>query len=88
MNAQIYNIMLKDSENIAGFFKDQPGGELCLALFFDICQALIEENEITALECVVETLCTICEMPKLWKGAGRETEFFVDMVATKISAIP
>lgn len=79
--------MLEDSENIAGFFRDQLGGKLCLALFLDICQALTEENEINALECVIETLYTICEMPKLWKGAERETEFFVDMVATKISAI-
>lgn len=76
---------MEDSANIAGFFRDQPGGELCLALFFDICQSLIEEDEINALECVIETLYTVCEMPKLWKDAEKEVEFFVDMIATKIS---
>ena len=72
MNAQIYNTILEDSANITGFFRDQPGGELCLALFFDICQALIEEDEIDALESVIETLYTICEMPRRWENVTKE----------------
>ena len=86
MNAQIYNIILEDSANIAGFFRDQPGGELCLALFLDICQALIAEDEINALECVIETLYTVCEMSKRWSDVEEPwTEIFVDMVAIQIS---
>lgn len=64
--------MLEDSENIAGFFKDQPGGELCLALFIDICQTLIKKDEIDALEYVIETLYTICEISRRWSDATEE----------------
>lgn len=66
MNAEIYNIMLEDSENIAGFFRDQLGGELCLALLLDISHTLAERGQVDALECVIETVYSICEMPKRW----------------------
>lgn len=85
MNAQIYNIMLEDSENIAGFFRDQPGGEMCLALFLDICRALLEKDNTEALPCVIETIYTICEIPKRWDG-GTEgwNEIFIGIMETQI----
>ena len=85
MNAQIYNIMLEDSENIAGFFRDQPGEELCLALFLDICRALLEGDDNDALSCVIETVYTICEVPKRWDG-GTEgwNEIFIGIMETQI----
>lgn len=85
MNSKNYTIMLEDVGNITGFFEDQPGGELCLALFFDICKTLIEEENIDGLESVVETVYTVCEMPRLWgdthEGWG---EFFVEMIEMQI----
>lgn len=87
MNALIYNIMLEDSENIAGFFRDQPGGELCLALLLDICHALAEKGQVDALECVIETVYAICEIPKQWDGAADGwSEIFVGMIAMQISS--
>ncbi|MGN0352480.1 MAG: hypothetical protein ACI4ES_12595 [Roseburia sp.] len=87
MNAQIYNIILEDSANIAGFFRDQPGGELCLALLLDICHALAEKGQVNALECVIEAVYAICEIPKQWDGAKGWSDFFVDMLAIQISSI-
>lgn len=85
MNAQIYNIILEDSENIAGFFRNQPGEKLCLALFLDICRALREGNDNNALSCVIETVYTICEIPKRWDG-GTEgwDEIFIGIMETQI----
>lgn len=85
MNAEIYDIILEDSENIAGFFKDQPGGELCLALFLDICHALLERDDNNALSCTIETMYTICEIPKRWDGIAEGwNEIFVEIVEMQI----
>ena len=81
MNAQIYNIMLEDSADIAGFFRNQPGGKLCLALIFDIFQKLVEEGNIGAIESAVETVYEVCEMPRPNEGINVEwVEVFLEMI--------
>lgn len=85
MNAEIYNIMLEDSENIAEFFKDQLGGELCLVLFLDIYYALLEGDDNDALSCAIETMYTICEIPRRWNGIAEGwNEIFVEIVEMQI----
>lgn len=86
MNAQIYNAMLEESASIASFFRDQPGGELCLALFFDICQSLVEKEDVDGLESVIETVYKICELPRLQGGINEEwSEIFVEMIEMQFS---
>lgn len=82
---QIYNFILEDSTDIVDFFEDQSGGELCLAFFLDVCHALIEKGKVDALSCVIESMYTICEIPKRWDdGKERWDKIFIEVMETQV----
>ena len=51
----------------------------------DICRALREGDDNDALSCVIETVYTICEIPKRWDGAAEGwNEIFTEIVEMQI----